>query len=462
MKQQNYSLNIAELHDQYREGSLTLETLISDIRIKIESYKNYNIWIYVLSDDELQTYISNLQDKGPDELPLYGIPFAIKDNIDLVGIPTTAACPDYSYVPDETAFVVQRLVEAGAIPIGKTNLDQFATGLVGTRSPYGAVKNPFNSDYISGGSSSGSAVAVALGQVSFSLGTDTAGSGRVPAAFNNLIGLKPTKGRISTSGIVPACRSLDCVSLFSLNPDDTTTVFEVMDQYDPDDDYSRSASTVTTTSCKKIGVPKKSDLEFFGNKEYQKLFDEFIEKECMQSYEIIEIDFSSFKEAANLLYKGSWLAERYAAIENFLENNPDSLFPVTKGIIEPAKKLNAVDCFKGFYHLQALKKKADKILETVDFILTPTAGTIYRMDEVNNEPIQTNTNLGFYTNFMNLLDYSAIAIPAGFDKDNLPFGVTLFSHAFEDKTLLYHSRCMLDNKLIKMGATEFNWSSKKL
>ena len=472
MTRQDYSLNIAELHERYRNGSLNPETLITDITAKIKSFAEDNIWIHPLNEDELEVYISNLQGKGPDDLPLYGIPFAIKDNIDLVGVPTTAACPEFSYIPKANAFAVQLLIDAGAIPIGKTNLDQFAAGLVGTRSPYGAVKNAFDPEYVSGGSSSGSAVAVALGQTSFALGTDTAGSGRVPVAFNNLVGLKPTKGRISTSGLVPACRSLDCISIFGLNPDDVATVFDVVDCYDPADIYSRISTDYTAIKKYKVGVPDSSFLKFFGNEEYEKLFDGFVNRisseifdegnNTEEKYDVVKIDFTPFIKTANLLYQGPWLAERYAAIEDFIENNPDALFPVTNDIILPAKDIDAVETFKKLYELQALKKETDKILEQVDFVVTPTAGTKYRIDEVNGEPIKLNSNLGYYTNYMNLLDYAAIAIPAGFDKDEFPFGVTLFSDAFTDYDLLEQATNLLNGKHIKMGATDFEWVPKQL
>jgi allophanate hydrolase len=466
MTENNYSLSIEEIHQSYKSGLLTPKVLLSDIKTSIEKYQDYDIWIHVLSDEEIAPYISRLEDKEIDELPLYGIPFAIKDNIDLAGIPTTAACPEYSTIPEKSAFVVQRLIDAGAIPIGKTNLDQFATGLVGTRSPYGAVKNAFNPDYISGGSSSGSAVSVALGQVSFSLGTDTAGSGRVPAAFNNLIGLKPTKGRFSTSGVVPACRSLDCVSVFTLNPDDAETVFDVLDEYDANDSYARKQSSISTNAFVenkkiKIGVPVSQQLNFFDDEEYETLFNEFVQSISSEKYEVVQIDFSPFIEAANLLYQGPWVAERYAAIEEFIENNADALFPVTKEIIAPAKNVNSVDAFKSFYQLQEYKRQADNVLEKLDFILTPTTGTHYRIDEVNNDPIQTNSNLGYYTNFMNLLDFSALAIPAGFKQDGLPFGVTLFADAFKDEFLLQQAKALMLYKQDKMGATEFSWAAKE-
>ncbi|MFT5395471.1 MAG: allophanate hydrolase [Gammaproteobacteria bacterium] len=472
MTQKKYSLNITELHERYRNGLLSPEVLIADITKNIKSFEDYNIWIHLLNEDELEVYISNLQGKGPDDLPLYGIPFAIKDNLDLVGVPTTAACPEFSYIPEENAFAVQLLIDAGAIPVGKTNLDQFAAGLVGTRSPYGAVKNAFDPAYVSGGSSSGSAVAVALGQVSFSLGTDTAGSGRVPVAFNNLVGLKPTKGRISTSGLVPACRSLDCISIFGLNPDDVATVFDIVDCYDPADIYSRISNDRTEKKKYKVGVPDSSFLKFFGNEEYEKLFDGFVNRissetfdegnKTKEKYDVVKIDFTPFIKTANLLYQGPWLAERYAAIDDLIENNPDALFSVTKDIVLPAKDIGAVETFKKLYELQALKKEADKILEQVDFVVTPTTGTKYRIDAVNDEPIQLNSNLGYYTNFMNLLDYAAIAIPAGFDKDKFPFGVTLFSDAFTDHDLLEQATKLLDGKPNKMGATDFEWLPKEV
>lgn len=461
----NYSLSIEDIHQQYKNGSLTPQALLADIKTRIEKYPNHNIWIHVLDDTELASHLSRLEDKEIDELPLFGIPFAIKDNIDLAGVPTTAGCTEYSYIPEQSAFTVQLLLDAGAIPIGKTNLDQFATGLVGTRSPYGAVKNAFNPEYISGGSSSGSSVSVALGLVSFSLGTDTAGSGRVPAAFNNLIGLKPTKGRFSTSGVVPACRSLDCVSVFTLNPGDAETVFDVLDEYDEDDSYSREAESYfvkeTNDEKIKIGLPLPEQLLFFDDKEYENLFDTFVNSIPIDKYEVIQIDFSPFIEAANLLYQGPWVAERYAAIEEFIENNIDALFPVTKEIISPAKNINAVDAFKSFYQLQEYKRQADNVLEQVDLILTPTTGTHYRIDEVNNDPVQTNSNLGYYTNFMNLLDFSALAIPAGYKQDGLPFGVTLFSDSFKDKFLLKQAKALMSNKMHKSGATEFGWTANK-
>ncbi len=330
-KPADIDLSIANLRRAYLAGQLTPEDVLETVFNRIQTYSDKHIWISTLEEQQLLGYVQSLNKHAPDELPLYGIPFAIKDNIDLAGLATTAACPDYSYMPIESAFAVQTLIDAGAIPIGKTNLDQFATGLVGTRSPYGAVSNAFDAETIAGGSSSGSAVAVALGQVSFSLGTDTAGSGRIPAAFNNLIGLKPTRGRISTRGVVPACRSLDCVSLFTLNPDDALYVFNILDRFDHEDSYARKTVKPIHRSkdARRVGVPDKASLEFFGNKAFAGLFDQFVHRLGEQGYELQPIDFTPFIKAAQLLYQGPWLAERYAAIDNFIKERPESLFPVT-------------------------------------------------------------------------------------------------------------------------------------
>ncbi len=454
----NYSLTISELHKRYRAGQLTPAAVIADIKRGIEACQDHNIWLRVLHDTELKDYLARLQGKNPDMLPLYGIPFAIKDNIDLAGIPTTAACPAFRYVPERSAFAVRLLIDAGAIPIGKTNLDQFACGLTGARSPYGAVGNAFDPSYSAGGSSSGSAVAVARGQASFSLGTDTAGSGRVPAAYNNLIGLKPTRGRISAAGVVPACRSLDCVSILALNPDDAGRVFNSLDSYDPMDIYSRKAKDRERPAMQRIGVPQNSALAFFGNNDYPALFEAFIARLLKSGYDIIELDITPFTEAANLLYQGPWLAERYIAIENMIKQNPHDMFAVTAEIIKPGGALKTVDAFKSFYELQQLKRKADEIIKQADCMLMPTAGTHYRIDEIERAPIQTNSNLGYYTNFMNLLDYAAVAIPAGFNQAGLPFGVTLFAGAFQDRDLLRLARDILKSHPAQMGATGFVWS----
>jgi allophanate hydrolase len=435
------NLNIDSLRENYINKTITIQDVLSSIKNKIEETKDYNIWIYTLSDDELELYIKNLESKDPKNLPLYGIPFAIKDNIDLENIPTTAGCKEYKYIPKNSAFVVSKLIDAGAIPIGKTNLDQFATGLVGTRSPYGECKNSINPEYISGGSSSGSAVSVALDMVSFSLGTDTAGSGRVPAAFNNLIGLKATKGVVSTSGVVPACRSLDCVTVFAKGLDDIESVFKIVNKYDEEDIYSREYIPTTKKAKNEFtfAIPQKSQLKFFGDEQAKQLFFDAIEKFESLGGKAVEIDYKPFNESANLLYSGPWVTERYIAIKDTITKTPEVVEKTVRSIISGGDKIDAINYFESEYTLKKNRKYANKIFTDFDFLLTPTTGTIYKIDEVNNDPIQLNTNLGYYTNYMNLLDLSAIAVPAGFRDNDLPFGVTIVADAFEEEKLLSYS-----------------------
>lgn len=436
------NLNINTLRENYLENKTSIREVISFIQTKIEETKNHNIWIYTLNENELEAYIKNLEGKNPKDFPLYGIPFAIKDNIDLANIPTTAGCAEYKYIPKESAFVVEKLIKAGAIPIGKTNLDQFATGLVGTRSPYGECKNSINPQYISGGSSSGSAVSVALKMASFSLGTDTAGSGRVPAAFNNLIGLKATKGVISTSGVVPACRSLDCVTVFAKELSSVETVFGIVNNYDEKDIYSRVYTPTKKESKEQFtfAIPQKSQLKFFGDDEAEKLFFQAVKKFESLGGKAYEIDYEPFNQSANLLYSGPWVTERFIAIKDVITKTPQVVNETIRTIISSGQNKDAINYFESEYILKTNRKIADKIFADFDFMLTPTTGTIYKIDEVNEDPIQLNTNLGYYTNFMNLLDLSAIAVPAGFRENRLPFGVTIVADAFDEKILLDYSK----------------------
>lgn len=433
------AFDIQSLRKAYLDGSLTPTKLVEEV-IRRTAEDTHTVWIHKLPAETLHSYAQALEGKDIKALPLYGVPFAIKDNIDLAGVPTTAACPDYAYVPTESAFVVQKLIEAGAIPIGKTNLDQFATGLNGTRSPYGVCHNSFDPAYVSGGSSSGSAVSVALGYCTFSLGTDTAGSGRVPAAFNNLVGHKPTCGWLSASGVVPACRSLDTISIFALTAEDAETVTTVATSFDAGDAFSRKAEAhrfdFGTAKHFRIGVPRSEDLAFFGNTEAQRLFGEAVAHLQSLGGEVVEIGLTPFLETARLLYEGPWVAERYAAIREFFDAKPEATLPVIQTIIGGAKKWNAADAYSYGYKLKAQKRICDAVWEGVDCIVTPTAGTIYRIEEMLAEPIKNNSNLGYYTNFMNLLDYAATAAPAGFQENGLPFGVTLFAPAHQDGPLL--------------------------
>ena len=433
-------ITISAIHDAYRSGVLTPHKLLHRCLQHAQADENH-AWISVLSPEQLDDYLQKLAGHSPDDLPLFGIPFAIKDNIDLADLPTTAACPDYAYQPLESAFVVQRLIAAGAIPLGKTNLDQFATGLVGVRSPYGACQNSFDPAYISGGSSAGSAVSVATGQVCFSLGTDTAGSGRVPASFNNLYGLKGTKGRVSCTGVVPACQSLDCVTIFTATAADAKAVWQVAGAFDPVDPFARAAVPAKAISAAfKFGVPAPEQLAFFGDEAAEVLFWQSVETLTELGGEAITINLEPFVQAAKLLYDGPYVAERLAAIKDFFREDLTRCLPVIQTIVGGAEKRSAVEAYEALYALQRFKRVTDAELAKVDFIVTPTAGTIYPIANVEAEPIQFNSNLGYYTNFMNLLDYCAIAIPSGFrisgPKSGLPFGVTLFAPAFQDDALL--------------------------
>jgi allophanate hydrolase len=431
----SFPFDLVSFREAYARGDLTPTALVEEIWRRCEAHGDPALWIHRLSLDELKAHARRVEARGPATQPLYGVPFAIKDNIDLAGVPTTAACREFAYTPAESAPVVQRLLDAGAIPIGKTNLDQFATGLVGTRSPYGTPRNPFNPAYIPGGSSSGSAVAVAADLCSFSLGTDTAGSGRVPAAFNNLVGLKPTRGLLSTRGVVPACRSLDCVSVFARTAADAAAVLQAAAS--AESQISNLKSQIRAASSPlRVGIPRASQLNFFGNADAAKLFSNAVEHWRQLGARIVEIDFAPFVETARLLYEGPWVAERYAAIRSFIEKNPGALHPVTRKIIEGGKSLTAVAAFEGFYKLEELRKKTEPVWKEIDVLLTPTAGTIYTVAEIETDPIKLNSNLGYYTNYVNLLDLCAVAVPAGFLPNGLPWGVTLVAPAGQDHYLL--------------------------
>ncbi|MBN9658018.1 MAG: allophanate hydrolase [Acidobacteria bacterium] len=408
------------------------------------------VWISLLPEEEV---IRRAEAVDPF-LPLAGLTFAVKDNIDLAGLPTTAACAAFAYTPHRSATVVRLLEAAGAIAIGKTNLDQFATGLVGVRSPYGVCNSVFSDGYISGGSSSGSAVAVALEDVDFALGTDTAGSGRVPAAFNNLIGLKPTRGVFSMTGVVPACRTLDCVSIFTRDLALAERVFRIAAQPDPEDWSSRTFhdSGDTWSGARfRFGVPPPHQLEFFGDEDSRRLFDAAITRCERSGGHRVEIDYEPFRLAAELLYSGPWVAERLAALEDFVRDHAEDLHPVTRKIITGAGTLTAVQAFQAAYKLGELKSKTAAVWNKIDFLLLPTTGTIYKVTEVEAEPLRLNTNLGFYTNFVNLLDLSALAIPAGFRPNGTPFGVTLVGPAQADLSLARVAARLLPEQRVQVA-----------
>jgi len=454
-------LSISALRERYAAGAEPAEVMKA-IRERSAAYQDRNIWIHLLSEAEQAPYIEALKAKDPGTHPLWGIPFAIKDNIDLANVPTTAACAEYAFTPEHSAFVVQKLIDAGAIPVGKTNLDQFATGLNGTRSPYGACRNAFDPEYISGGSSAGSAVSVALGLASFSLGTDTAGSGRVPACFNNLYGVKPSRGLLSATGMLPACRSLDCMTIFALTADEANTVLGVAEGLDSNDGYSRrnpyfnQARQYGERAGKlRVGLIQEDQLAFFGDDDYANAYADTLKTlQADTSIEFEELDFAPFVEAAKLLYEGPWVTERYLATQPMIDDSPELMFPVVRDIIAPGKDALASDLFKAQYRLQELKQQCDDILERFDCLLTPTAGRFFTVEELLEEPVLRNSQLGHYTNYMNLLDMSGLAIPTAFTQQGRPFGITLVGPAFGDRSLLSIAKRFESLFDLPMGASD--------
>ncbi|WP_397451587.1 allophanate hydrolase [Pseudomonas sp. NA-150] len=436
-------LRLDSVRAAYSAGSQTPRQLILALRDKAAALNpDYHLFIHLLSVAELEPYLISLESRDIKDLPLYGVPFAIKDNIDLAGIPTTAACPDFAYTPQHSATIVEQLIQLGAIPLGKTNLDQFATGLNGSRSPYGACPNSVLTDYPSGGSSAGSSLAVALGVASFSLGTDTAGSGRVPAALNNLVGMKASKGLISTAGVVPACRTLDCVTTFTATAREASQLLGLTARLDPRDEYSRSnplwndGSAFGAPRPFRFGVPRPQDLEFFGCEQGPALFDAAIQRLIALGGEAVTLDLSPFLEAASLLYNGPWVAERYSVAGELMETRPEAVLPVIRAVLAKAPAVDGVQTFRAQYRLQALKALCDKALEPLDCVITPSIPRPVTLAELEAEPVLRNSELGYYTNFMNLLDYAAVAVPSAFMANGLPWGVTLFGRVFTDQYLL--------------------------
>ncbi|HAA46135.1 MAG: allophanate hydrolase [Halomonas sp. 54_146] len=454
------SLDIATLHAAYRSGTLTPSELIGQLLATAENYGKEPAWITRLSHEQLAPYLKRLEGETPETLPLYGIPFAIKDNIDLAGIPTTAGSPAYAYTPTENAFVVQALIDAGAIPMGKTNLDQFATGLVGERAleVYGTPANAFDPTLVPGGSSSGSAVVTAAGMVSFALGTDTAGSGRVPACFHNIYGVKPSLGLLSTRGVVPACATLDTISLFALTADDAAKLLDITAAYDAECAWSRPHDVAVhgkrygkAPAAFRFGVPLESQWQT--DAAYtQGMHQAIAELEALGG-EKVELDCSPLLAAARLLYEGPWVAERYHVIRDLMESNPEAVHPVTFQITQGGATPLAVEAFDARYKLAEYKRQADALINKVDVMLTPTTVTHPSKAEVAADPIGVNSRLGTWTNFMNLLDYSALAVPVGFSERALPVGVTLFGPAFADLTLLSLARALEARLMLPLGAT---------
>ncbi|MEP3639942.1 MAG: allophanate hydrolase [Paracoccaceae bacterium] len=427
------SLTLSSLAQAYGSGT-SPKQIVEQVYARIDAVADPGIFLCLFPKQQLLAEAERLGNYDPDR-PLWGVPFVIKDNMDVAGKPTTAACPDFAYTPDETAFVVQRLQEAGALLIGKTNLDQFATGLVGVRTPYGAPKNALDPQIVPGGSSGGSGVAVAHGIASFSLGTDTAGSGRVPAALNNIVGLKPTLGALSAAGLVPACRSLDTISVFALTVSDAYAAYSAAAVYDPGDVYARDIATpamVAPPAVLKIGIPSQDSIQFEGDAAQAASFADTVARLKDIGAEIAEIDFTALYEIAQMLYFGAWVAERYVATESLMESNPDALFPVTRKIIGSAVGKTAADTFKDFYKLKDLIASARPAIEACDLLCVPSIPTFASVADLETDPMGPNNMLGTYTNFVNLMDMCGIAVPTPARQDGRPGSVTILAEAGAD------------------------------
>ncbi len=446
---------VAAIVAAHRAGTTTPAQTIARSYQRIRDHNDPAIFISLRDERDALAEAERLARKDPRQLPLYGVPVAVKDNTDVAGLPTSAACPDFSYMPAHDSTAVARLRAAGAIIIGKTNLDQFATGLVGVRSPYGIPRNPVRDDLVPGGSSSGSAVAVSAGLVPLALGTDTAGSGRVPAMLNNIVGLKPSLGLISTEGVVPACRTLDCISVFSLTVDDAIAALAVMAGPDGTDPYSRNLPLAGMTAFPaqlKLGIPRSGQLIFFGDREAEKAYGEALKRWQALGAELVTFDLEPFYETARLLYEGPWVAERYLVIRDLLASSPEAIHPVTREITAAGARLTAAETFSALYRLQALRRVAERTFAGLDAIVLPTAPTVYSTAQVLASPIELNSRLGTYTNFVNLLDLCGLALPASMRPDGAPFGITLLAPAGHDAALASIGRVFHADTRLPIGA----------
>jgi allophanate hydrolase len=446
---------VAAILAAHRRGTLTPAQTVARTFQRIRDYNDPAVFISLREENDALTEAEILQGKNAAELPLYGVPVAVKDNIDAFGFATTAGCPAFAYTPAQDATAVARLRAAGAIIIGKTNLDQFATGLVGVRSPYGIPNNPIRADLIPGGSSSGSAVAVSAGLVPLALGTDTAGSGRVPAMLNNIVGLKPSLGMISTAGVVPACRTLDCVSVFALTVDDAVTALAAMTGPDFADPFSRDRPLQALTPFPeklRLGVPRQGQLIFFGDKAAEAAYGEAMQRWIALGADIVEFDMEPFYETARLLYEGPWIAERYLVIRDLLASSPDAIHPVTREITAAGARLTAAETFSALYRLEGLRKTTERSFSSMDAIVLPTAPTVYSTQHVLVNPVELNSRLGTYTNFVNLLDLCGLALPAAMRSDEIPFGITLLAPAGRDAMLASIGRVFHADTKLKIGA----------
>lgn len=438
------ALGVRHLRAGYAAGLLRPREVVETVLARLRTRGEDAVWISRVEPDGLRARADELERRTDrDVLPLYGVPFAVKDNIDVAGLPTTAACPAFGHLPARHAGSVARLLDAGAIVVGKTNLDQFATGLTGTRSPYGACESVFGGDLVSGGSSSGSAVAVAAGLVAFALGTDTAGSGRVPAAMNGIVGLKPTRGLVGASGVLPACRSLDCVSVFTRGLDDAADVLAVLAGPDPDDPWSRvEPPPARRAPGIRLGLADAGTLEFDGDSGTADAFAAVARRATGRADAVVRTPIGPLLEAGDLLYGGPWVAERLAGLAGFLTAHPDDVLPVTRAVIERGAAFSAVDTFRAQHRLQELRAWCDRLWARADVLLLPTVPTTFTRAEIAAEPTARNLVLGRYTQFANLLDLAAVAVPAGTTADGRPVGVTLLGPAFSEARLIDAARAL--------------------
>ncbi|MFG1397422.1 allophanate hydrolase [Roseixanthobacter pseudopolyaromaticivorans] len=446
---------VASLLAAHRQGSRSPSDTVRQTYARIAAHDDPAIFITLRPETDVLADAAALERDGDTSLPLYGIPIAVKDNIDVAGLPTTAACPAFAYEPTADATVIARLKAAGALIIGKTNLDQFATGLVGTRSPYGIPRNAFKADLVPGGSSSGSASAVSAGIVPLALGTDTAGSGRVPAMLQNIVGVKPSLGLVPNTGLVPACRTLDAISVFALTVDDAMAALQVMAGFDPTDAFSRALplEPMAAPSAPVLGILPVAQREFFGDEDAAKAYEDALDRLRASGAELVEFDYTPFAETARLLYEGPWVAERWIVAEKLLTTNPDAVHPVTRTITEAGAKGSAADLFRALYRLQELKAKVKPVLASLDAIVLPTAPTAYTLDAVLADPIRLNSRNGTYTNFVNLLDMCGTAVPAAIAASGVPYGITLLAPAGNDAKLATIARAFAASTGLPLGAT---------
>ena len=429
---------VAQFRDRYATGA-SPAAVLADVRARILACDDPGIFLHVASADSIAAFAAALDPADRDRLPLWGVPFAVKDNIDVAGMPTTAACPAYAYTPAQHAAAVARLIAAGAVPVGKTNLDQFATGLNGTRTPHPVPRNPRAPGRVPGGSSSGSAVAVAAGLVPVALGTDTAGSGRVPAGLCGLVGLKPTPGAVSTRGVVPACRSLDCVSVLAHDVADAWSVYAAMAGYDAADPYSQPSSPgdpAVAVPCRVLGIPTEADRPRFDT-DAEAAWDACLLRLRDLGVELVPIPMAPFQAVAGLLYEGAWVAERLATLEPFLATaGPDAVLPVTRAIIEAGgSRHSAADAFRAMHRLAALRRETEPVWDRIDALAVPTAPLFPTLAEMAADPVGPNSRLGTFTNFVNLLGLAALSVPGPDRPDGLPAGVTFIGPGGSDARL---------------------------